>query len=153
FVRTAYVEEVDGAGLAHQGVQVVYADARHGALAYRHGRRRRWTRRRVVSADRARRILRNAQLAEPHRQGVNEEEPAYERLAEPQHPLDGLGGLHGAEQPRQHAEDATLGAGRDEVRRRRARKEAAVTRSLRGAEHADLSFELADRGVDDRLPV
>ena len=60
---------------------------------------------------------------------VEEQQPADERVADPERELQRLGRLDRADHARQHAEHAALGAARGELGRRRLREEAAVARA------------------------
>ena len=104
--------------------------------------------RRVFRADRALGVLAELELAELHLQRVEQQQPADQRVADPDDQLDDLVGLERADDPGQHAEHAALGAGRHQARRRRLREEAAVARPLRSPEDRDLALETEDRAVD-----
>ena len=63
---------------------------------------------------------------------VEEEQPADQRVADPERELQRLVRLERADDAGQHAEHAALGAARRELGRRRLREEAAVARALGG---------------------
>ena len=88
-------------------------------------------------------------LVELGRERVEQQQPADERLADLRGQLDRLVRLQRADDPRQHAEHAALGARRRQLRRRRLREEAAVARALVRLEHRHLALEAVDRAVDD----
>ena len=67
--------------------------------------------------------------------------------------LDRLVRLQRADDPRQHAEHAALGARRRELGRRRLGEEAAVARAVVRLEDGDLALEAVDRAVHDRDPA
>src|SRR5215204_519711 len=81
-----------------------------------------------VPADGASWVAANSDLDEGAGKGVVEEQSADERLADPEHELEGLGALDRADHAGQNAEHPALGAARRELRRRRLREQAAVTR-------------------------
>ncbi len=107
--------------------------------------------RRLVAAHRAVGVLLELQLAPAHAQRVEEQQPADERLAGAEDQLDGLQRLQRADDPRQHAQHAALGAARHQPRRRRLPEQAAVARPARRVEHRDLALEPEDRAVHVRL--
>src|SRR5262249_32458358 len=107
--------------------------------------------RRVRAADRAIGILLQLQLAEFHPQRGVDQEPPDERLAYPEDQLHRFGRLDDADDARQHAEDAALGAARHEPWRRWFRIQAAVARTFGGREYRRLSFEPEDTAVRVRL--
>src|SRR5919204_1461906 len=109
--------------------------------------------RRMLAADRALRIAAEAHLAEAALQRVVQKIPSDERIADPEKELDRLGGLHGADDSRQNAEHAGLGARRRQLRWRRLREEAAVARTLERLEHGDLTLEAEDRSMHHRDAV
>ena len=97
---------------------------------------------RVVAADRALWIAPQLDLAILHLQRIEDEQPADERVALAKRELDDLGGLDAADDARQHAEHAALGAAWHHARWRRFRVEAAVARAAEAwGEHACLSVE------------
>ena len=102
---------------------------------------------RVRAADGAVGILAELEVAEVHAQRVDQQEAADERLADAEDELDDLGRLDDADEAGQDAEDAALGAGRDEARRRRFGIEAAVARAFLGGEDAGLALEAEDGAV------
>src|SRR5205085_2267201 len=98
----------DGIRAVHGSVpaeRVIVDEARHGWL---------------VAAERACGVLVERQLAELHRQRVDEQQAADQRLAGTEDDLDRLGGLERADDAGQHAEHAALFARRHELRRPRA---------------------------------
>ena len=107
----------------------------------------------AVAADRAVGIATHVHLVERRAERVEEEQPAGERLAASEDQLERLVRLERADDPRQDAEDAALGAARRELGRRRLGEEAAVAGPLAGREDRRLALEAEDRAVDDRDPV
>ena len=103
-----------------------------------------------VAADRAVGAALDLHLVELGRERVEEQQPADERLADPGRELDRLVRLQRADDARQHAEHAALGARRRELGRRRLREEAAVARAFVRLEDGDLALEAVDRAVHDR---
>ena len=104
----------------------------------------------AVAAGRAVRVAPQLELGERAVEGVVDEQPAHQRVADVEQDLDGLGGLeqaHDAGHDAEHARDRA--AGRQLGRRRRG-VEAAVARALEGLEHRQLALEAEDRGVHDR---
>ena len=87
--------------------------------------------RRMIAADRARRIAPQLQLAELHAPGVVEQQPPDERRAGAENQLDRFGRLDGADDAGQHAQHAAFGAARDEPGWRRLGIEAAIARARR----------------------
>src|SRR5262245_46217451 len=85
--------------------------------------------RRLVPADGTAGVAADGDLVERAGQRVVEEQTADERLADPQHELERLGALDRADHAGQDSEHATLGAARRELRRRRLREKAAITRA------------------------
>src|SRR5579884_3116546 len=92
----------------------------------------------------------DAHLVELRRERVEEEQPADQRLADPERQLERLVRLQRADDARQHAEHAALGARRRQLRRRRLREEAAVAGPLTRLEDRHLALEAVDRAVHDR---
>ena len=72
----------------------------------------------------------------------------HQRPSDAGHDLQRLGGLDGPEEPRQHAEDAALGAGWDLSRGRRGGVQAAIAGSVGGGEDRGLPVEPEDARVD-----
>ena len=107
--------------------------------------------RRMVAADRALGIAAQLQLAEAHLQRVVQEQPADERLAGSENQLDRFGGLDDADDARQDAQHAALGAARHQSRRRRLRVQAAIARAALDREHGRLPVEPEDAAVRVRL--
>ncbi len=107
--------------------------------------------RRMDAADRAVRILRQLQVSEAHRERVVDEEPADERRADPEDQLERFGRLDGADDARQHAEDAGLGATGHEAGRRGLGMQAAIAGAARRREHGRLPFEAEDAAPRVRL--
>src|SRR5262249_36324712 len=101
--------------------------------------------RRVLAADRAARVAAEGDRVEVCRQGIEEERPSDERLADAHAELERLVRLERADDPRQDAEHAAFGAARCELRRGRGGEEAAVARSVVGSEDGDLPLEAEDR--------
>jgi hypothetical protein len=104
----------------------------------------------MVAADGALRVALQLERAELHLQGIEEQEPADQRLAGADDELQRLGGLDGAHDAGQHAEHAAFGAARDEARRRRFRIEAAIARAVLRREDRDLAVEPEDAAVHVR---
>src|SRR6267378_1606897 len=96
-------------------------------------------------------ILPQLERAEGHRQGIEQEEPPDERRALAQDQLDDLGVLDQANDPGQHSEDASFGAGRDEPRGRRLGVETPIARAVLRREDRRLSLESENASVDVRL--
>src|SRR5207302_3369139 len=103
---------------------------------------------RMLAAHRAIGILLQRQLAELHAPAVEQHEAADQRLSKSDDPLDRFQRLQRADDSRQDAEHAALGARRHEVGRRRLRVEAPVARSLLRVEHRDLAVEPENRAID-----
>src|SRR3972149_11386880 len=82
--------------------------------------------RRVVAADHAVGVATDADGAELHGQGVEEQQAAAKGIAGAQDELDGLSGLDGAYGAREGAQDARFGAGGHQAWGGRGRVEAAV---------------------------
>src|SRR5215217_7944909 len=156
-VRLAHVEHVDLFLVVQLALEILNCDLRHAVLLlgggclrdtaellvvdeFGHGR--------ILAADGAVGVLAELHLAEAHAQGVVEQKPSDERLADPEYELDGLGGLDGSYGPGKDAEHPTLRAARHEPRGRRLGIEAAVARPLLGVEHARLALEAEDGAVD-----
>src|SRR4051812_2483978 len=104
----------------------------------------------MLAADGAARVALDPHLVELARERVVDQQPPDQRLADPERELQRLVRLQRADDTRQHAEDAALGARRRELGRRGSGEEAAVARSVADLEHADLPLEAVDRAVDDR---
>ena len=109
--------------------------------------------RRRLAADRAGGVAAELDLGEGGRERVEEEQTADERVADPERELDRLVRLERADDPRQDAEHAALGAARRQLGRRRLREQAAVAGALMRLEDGDLALEAEDRAVDDRDAV
>ena len=92
-------------------------------------------------------------LVECRAERVEEEQPPCERVATVEDQLQRLVRLQRADDAGQDAEDASLGAARRQLGRRRLGEEAAVAGPGPGGEHRDLPLEAEDRAVDDRDPV
>src|SRR5205814_5281439 len=88
-------------------------------------------------------------LVELRRQRVEEQQPADQRLADPERELERLARLQRADHARQRAEHAALGARRRELGRRWRGEEAAIARAGAGLEDRYLTLEAVDRAVDD----
>src|SRR5262249_44068748 len=82
-----------------------------------------------VAADGAARVAPDGDLVERSRQRVVEQQAPDERLADLEDELERLRALDRADHAWQDAEHAALGATRCELRRRRLREEASVTRA------------------------
>src|SRR5215204_5020750 len=95
----------------------------------------------ILSADGTRGVAAQGNLGESRLEGVEEEEPAHERLADPKCKLERLARLERADDAGEDAEHAAFGAARGELGRRRLRKEAPVARALVGLEHGRLALE------------
>ena len=89
------------------------------------------------------------QLAELHRQGIEQQQPAAEGGADAGDDLHRLGGLDHADDSGQHAHHAALGAGGHHARRRRLREKVPVVGAgCIQVEHRGLTFKAEDRAVD-----
>src|SRR5690606_5818422 len=91
--------------------------------------------------------------ADPYRleillQGVVEEKPSAEGVAQAEQHLYRLHGLDRADDAGQHTQNSRLGAGRSHLGGRRLGEEAAIAGALVGTEHGRLPFEPEDRTVD-----
>src|SRR5215217_92194 len=156
-VRLAYVEHVDLFLVVQLAFEILNRDLRHAVLLLGgaclrdaaellvvdelgHGR--------VLAADGAVGVLAELHLAEAHAQGVVEQKPSDERLADPEYELDGLGGLDGSDGTGEDAEHPALRAARYESRGRRLGIQAAIARAFLGVEHARLALEAEDGAVD-----
>ena len=106
---------------------------------------------RMRSADRAIGVLAQLEFAELHVQGIDQQQPADQRLALAQNQFDDFSRLHHADESGQNAQHSTLGAGWNQPGRWRLGIEAAVARAFFGCEHAGLPFEAENRTVDIRL--
>src|SRR5919202_5292374 len=104
---------------------------------------------RALAADRALRVAPDRHLVELRGERVEQEQPADERLADPERELERLARLQRADDPREDAEHAALGARRRELRRRRRGEESAVARACAGLEHHHLTLEAVDRSVNE----
>ena len=102
----------------------------------------------MCSAERAVRVFAQAQFAEAHRQGIDQQQAADERIAGAENQLDDLGGLDYAKQSRQNAEHAAFGAGRHQAGRRRLGIEAAIAGAVFGGEDRGLPFEAENRRIN-----
>jgi hypothetical protein len=71
----------------------------------------------VFAADGAVLVLAELEGAEAHGEGVDQEEPADERLADAEDQLDDFGSLDDADEAGKDAEDAAFGTGGNEARR------------------------------------
>src|SRR6266542_982924 len=100
---------------------------------------------RVLAADRALRVLANADVLEGQLQRVVDEQPPDQRVADAGDELDRLVGLDRADRGAEHAEHAALGAGGNHAGRGRLGVQAAVARPVLGPEHARLPVETIDR--------
>ena len=108
---------------------------RHAGLAGRDGR---------IAADRAVRVTPELELGELGLEGIEQEQPAGQRLADPEQDLERLVRLEHAEDAGHDAEDAGHGAAGRELRRRRGRVQAAVARALVRDERRQLALEPED---------
>src|SRR5438552_3879066 len=106
-----------------------------------------------LAAQRTMGVLLELEHRELHREGVEEEEPSDERLADAEDELDRLDGLDRAEDAGEHAEDAALRAARDEPGRRRLRVKTTIARPLPRVEDARLTLETEDARVHVRLSL
>ena len=123
-VRLAHVEQEERRLRVDSGLQLFDGRLRHAGTGSGGRRGRRDAAelfvvdepldRRMVAADRAGRIAAELQLAELHRPGVVEQQPADERLAGAENQLERLGRLDHADHAGQHAKHAAFGAARDE---------------------------------------
>ena len=93
---------------------------------------------------------RSSQLGERGVEGVEQQQPAGERVADPEQELERLVRLEQAHDPGHDAEDAGHRAAGRELGRRRGRVEAAVARPVERLEDRQLALEPEDAGVDDR---
>src|SRR5437667_5009280 len=98
----------------------------------------------MIAANRALRILAQLQLAEAHPQRVVKQQPADQRLADPQDELYSFGCLDQSDGARQDSQHAALGAARHQARRWRLWIQAAVARPALIGEHRGLPFEAED---------
>ena len=103
-----------------------------------------------VRADRAVRVAAELELGELGLEGIEQEQPTRERVADPEQDLERLVRLEQAEDARDDAQDAGHGAAGRELGRRRRRVQAAVARPLERDEGRQLALEPEHRGVDDR---
>jgi hypothetical protein len=94
------------------------------------------------------RILPQRYLAEPHPQGVVNQEPSDERLADSEHQLDSLGRLNRTDDSWQHPQNAGLGTVGYQASRRGLRVQASITGPLFRGEDRRLPFEPGDAAVD-----
>lgn len=90
-----------------------------------------------------------AQGARGHRERIPEEEAAGERFAEAGEDFDRFGGLDGADEAGEDAEDAGFGAVGHGAGRGWLGEEAAVGGAAAEIEDAGLAFEALDRAVDE----
>src|SRR5439155_8142626 len=102
-------------------------------------------------AERTLRITSQPNLAEAHAERVIGQQPADQRLADPQDALDGLRRLHQPHHAWEHAQDPGLASAGDEARRWWGGIQAAVARPFVGREDGGHALELEDRAVDVRL--
>ena len=105
----------------------------------------------VRAARGALRILAQVERAKAHAQRIHEQQPSGEALSDSEDELERLGRLNRADDSRQHAEHAALGAARNESRRWRLAEETAIARRICGREHRCLSLEAIDAAVHVRL--
>src|SRR5713226_7265410 len=103
---------------------------------------------RIVAAHRAIGILAQLQLAKAHSPRVEQQQTINHDVGRAEDDLNRFVGLNGADDSRQHAQHAALGARRHQPRRRRFGIQAAVARAAFGPENARLSFETKDGTVD-----
>src|SRR3990172_7535976 len=104
----------------------------------------------VVSAERTLRIPPQLHDAEVHRERIEQQQPADERLADPKHLLDPLDRLDRAHDSRQSPKHARLRAVRHEAGRWRRREEAAIA-AVPGYEDHRLTVEQQNAAVHERL--
>ena len=159
-VRLAHVEDEEIVAAIEPRLQLSRSNLRHGGLRRRGFFAANAAELRIVdqfgdggmiAANRAFRILAQLQLAETHRQRVEQKQAPDERLAFADDELQRLRGLNRADDSGQHAENSAFRAGRDKARRRRLRIQAAVARPVRIAEDCDLTLEAENRAVNIRL--
>src|SRR4029077_1795235 len=96
-------------------------------------------------------LLAQAQGAERHPQGIEEQQAADERLSDAGEQLDRFGRLNRADHAGQYAEDASFRARRNEMRRRRLRVEASIAWAFQRREDGGLTIEAENRAVDVRF--
>src|SRR5579864_6903882 len=102
----------------------------------------------MSAADRSLGILSQLQLAESHRQRIEQQQPADERIAFTDDKFQDFVLLNRTYNSRQHSENASLGARRNQTWRRRFGIQAAVARTVRISKNAGLPFEAENRTVD-----
>ena len=105
---------------------------------------------RLVGARRAGRVAPEPELGERAVEGIEQQQAADERLADPEQDLEHLVGLEHPHDPGHDAQDAGHGAAGRELGRRRGRIQAAVARALVRHERRQLALEPEHAGVDDR---
>ena len=137
--------ELDARDLVHWLRRLPTAGAAEGRVVLQLADRRR------RPAQRAGRVPVQLHLVEAHGQGVVEEQPADERLADAEQDLQRLGRLDGADDAGQDPEDTALGAARHGSGWGRLGVEAAIARAALRPEDARLALEAEDRAVDVRL--
>src|SRR6266511_2463970 len=108
---------------------------------------------RVLAADRALRVLANADVLERQLQRVVDEQPPDQRVADAGDELDRLVGLDRADRGAEHAEHAALGAGGNHARRGRLGVQAAVAGTVLGPEDAGLPIVAVGRAPHVRLAL
>ena len=107
----------------------------------------------LVRADRAVRVAAELELGELGLEGIEQEQPAGQRGADPEQDLERLVRLEQAEDARHDAEDAGHGAAGGELGRRRGRVEAAVARAFERDEGRELALEPEDEAWMTGMPA
>src|SRR6266581_3493469 len=102
---------------------------------------------RVISADGAVRVFPYCHLAETHFQSVVGQQSAGKELSMAEEKLDRLGGLKGADHPRQDPDHPGPGAGKDGVFWWRGGEDAAVARRFARLDSDGLAVELENAAV------
>src|SRR5579863_6766862 len=100
------------------------------------------------AAERAIGIFLELELAKLHAESVEEHEASDKRITRTENQFDCFDGLQRANNSGQHAEDATLSAGRDESRRGRLWIQATVAGTIGRTENTDLAFKAENGTVD-----
>src|SRR5690606_33383 len=103
---------------------------------------------RVLTANGAVRVLAQLYFVELHRQGIIQQQPSIEGLANAQNQLDRFRRLQRSNRARQNAQRAALRAAWHQARRGRLGEEAAVARSFLGVEDRYLALEAEDAAID-----
>ena len=147
-LQAAPGQPIGGHGLHRRGPPIRLEIRSIGANPFGFGQRADCGR---IAANRAVWIARQPRLLKAHRQQIDHEQRADQRLSDAQDQLERLVGLQGSEQAGHRSQHPRLRAGRHRFRVRHFRKKTTIARSLRRGIDRKHPRERADAGADIRF--